>query len=70
MAVVVLDVVALLANIFIQLIACEMDKLDEPWVQTSKRVLANAGLVFSCLFMVELLACLYSFGLRLVFEIA
>lgn len=64
MVIVVLDVVALLANIFIQLIACELHQLDAPWVQKSREGLANAGLVFSSLFMVELLACLYSFGIR------
>lgn len=64
MTIVVLDVVSLLANIFLQLIACEMDQLDEPWVQDWKQRLSRAGLVFSCVFMAELLACFFSFGIR------
>ncbi|KAK3187015.1 hypothetical protein K4F52_004181 [Lecanicillium sp. MT-2017a] len=62
MAVVALDVTALLANVFIQLIACEMQQSDEPWVQTITRSLETLGLFFSCLFMVELGACLFAFG--------
>lgn len=64
MAVVALDVTALLANVFIQLIACEMHQSDEPWVQTITRSLETLGLFFSCLFMVELGACLFAFGFK------
>ena len=64
MAVVVLDVVALLANVFIQLIACEMDQRDEDWVDTVSEALEITGLVCSSLFLLELLACLVSFGFR------
>lgn len=62
MAVVTLDVAALLANVFIQLIACEMHQRDEPWVQRLTEGLETAALLFSSLFMVELAACLFSFG--------
>jgi hypothetical protein len=66
MAIVVLDVAALLANVFIQLIACEMDQRDEPWVEQVSEALEITGLVCSCLFIVELGACLFSFGFRCV----
>ncbi|KYK56907.1 hydrogen voltage-gated channel 1 [Drechmeria coniospora] len=62
MAVVALDVVALLANLFLRLIACEMDGEDEPWVEAVTAGLEVAALVFSSLFMLELAACLFSFG--------
>ncbi|KAJ6443352.1 hydrogen voltage-gated channel 1 [Purpureocillium lavendulum] len=62
MAVVTLDVAALLANVFIQLIACEMHQRREPWVLAVTDALETAGLVFSSLFMLELAACLFSFG--------
>ena len=67
MAVVALDVVALLANVFIQLIACEMHQADEPWVLNVSRGLETIGLIFSSLFMVELGACLFSFGFGYAF---
>ncbi|KHN96369.1 hydrogen voltage-gated channel 1 [Metarhizium album ARSEF 1941] len=64
MFIVMLDVMALLANVFIQLIACEMHQSDEEWVVRIREALETAGLVSSCLFMVELAACLFSFGLE------
>ncbi|KAL6859636.1 hypothetical protein J3F83DRAFT_748450 [Trichoderma novae-zelandiae] len=63
MGVVALDVAALLANVFIQLIACEMHENDEPWVEQLTEGLEIAGLVFSSLFLLELFACLFAFGL-------
>lgn len=67
MAIVILDVAALLANVFIQLIACEMGKRDEDWVETVSEALELAGLVCSSLFMIELLASLFAFGLEFVY---
>ncbi|EHK16605.1 uncharacterized protein TRIVIDRAFT_40841 [Trichoderma virens Gv29-8] len=64
MSIVALDVAALLANVFIQLIACEMHQNDEPWVEQLTESLEIAGLVFSSLFLLELVACLFAFGLR------
>ncbi|KJK77061.1 hypothetical protein H634G_07637 [Metarhizium anisopliae BRIP 53293] len=64
MFLVMLDVMALLANVFIQLIACEMHQSDEEWVVQIRETLETAALVFSSLFMVELAACLFSFGLE------
>lgn len=62
MAVVALDVTTLLANIFIQLIACETNQADEPWVEAMTTTLEVIGLVFSTVFMIELIACIYAFG--------
>lgn len=62
MGVVTLDVAALLANIFIQLIACEMHQNDERWVEDLISGIEGLGLFFSSLFMVELAACIFCFG--------
>ncbi|KAF4508270.1 hypothetical protein G6O67_004675 [Ophiocordyceps sinensis] len=64
MAVVTLDAAALLANVFIRLIACEMRQRHEPWVQAVTSALETAALTISCLFMLELAACLFAYGLR------
>ncbi|GAB0134862.1 hypothetical protein EsDP_00003216 [Epichloe bromicola] len=61
--IVALDVMALLANIFLELIACEMHRDNEPWVKRVTNELENLGLLSSTLFMVELAACLFSFGI-------
>jgi len=59
-----LDVAALLANIFIELIACDMGEEDEPWVVHMNKALTLTGLVFSSLFLAELLLCVYAFGFK------
>ncbi|KAF9882144.1 hypothetical protein CkaCkLH20_00180 [Colletotrichum karsti] len=64
LALVSLDVATLLANIFVELVACDMKREDEPWVRTTRQGLTTAGLVFSCLFMAELILCVVAFGLR------
>ncbi len=67
MGIVALDVTTLLANIFIQLIACEMHQADEPWVESVTTTLEVVGLVFSTAFMLELAACIFAFGWRYIF---
>lgn len=62
MGAVALDVMTLLANIFIQLIACEMHQANEPWVKRLVAYIEGIGLIFSSLFMIELIACLFCFG--------
>ncbi|PFH59574.1 hypothetical protein XA68_12142 [Ophiocordyceps unilateralis] len=62
MAIVSLDVFALLVEVFIRLIACETGQAREPWVLIMISVLGTIGLVISCLFMVELAACLLVYG--------
>jgi hypothetical protein len=64
MAIVAFDVAALLANVFIELISCEMDQRDEPWVRKLIAALQIVGLVFSCVFLAELVACLFAFGFK------
>lgn len=64
--IVALDVMALLANIFLELIACEMHRDNEPWVKRVTSELENLGFLSSTLFMVELAACFFSFGIRYV----
>ncbi|PHH79535.1 hypothetical protein CDD80_4532 [Ophiocordyceps camponoti-rufipedis] len=62
MAIVGLDVFALLVEVFIRLIACETGQDRDPWVVITTSVLGTVGLVISCLFMVELIACLLVYG--------
>jgi hypothetical protein len=64
MGLVALDVAAILSDIFITLIACDMEKEDSGWVDESREGLQIAGLVFSCLFLVELLITIWAFGLE------
>ncbi|KAL0942424.1 uncharacterized protein CTRU02_200310 [Colletotrichum truncatum] len=64
LALVSLDVATLMANIFVELVACDMKREDEPWVRNTRRGLTTAGLVFSCVFLVELILSVFAFGLR------
>lgn len=59
-----LDVATLMANVFVELVACDAKREDEPWAQNTRHGLTIAGLVFSCLFVVELMLCVFAFGLR------
>ncbi|KAF3760857.1 hypothetical protein M406DRAFT_358374 [Cryphonectria parasitica EP155] len=63
MALVALDVSCLLADILIALIDCDSRIQDDKWVPDVREALEHAGLVFSCLFLVELLLCLWAFGI-------
>lgn len=63
LALVALDVSCLLADIFIALIDCDSRIKNDAWVPEVREALERAGLVFSCLFLVELLMCLWAFGL-------
>ncbi|KAF6813016.1 hydrogen voltage-gated channel 1 protein [Colletotrichum sojae] len=64
LALVSLDVLTLMANIFVELVACDMKREDEPWVRTTRHGLTLAGLVFSCVFLAELMLCVLAFGWR------
>lgn len=64
LALVALDVSCLLAGIFIALIDCDSRIKNDAWVPEVREGLEHAGLVFSCLFLVELLLCLWAFGLE------
>ncbi|ROV92372.1 hypothetical protein VMCG_09153 [Cytospora schulzeri] len=59
---VALDVSCLLADLFIALIDCDERIKNDAWVPGVREGLEIAGLVFSCLFMVELIMCLWAFG--------
>lgn len=63
LAIVALDVACLLANIFVELIACDAGEEDAEWVVRTNRGLTAAGLAFSCAFLVELAMCVLAFGL-------
>jgi voltage-gated hydrogen channel 1 len=63
---VAVDVAVLLANIFIELVACNTKREGEPWVSQLRSGLTIAGLVFSSVFLLELLLCLVAFGFRFV----
>lgn len=62
LALVALDVSCLLADLFIALIDCDKRIHNDDWVPGVREGLEIAGLVFSCLFMVELIMCLWAFG--------
>lgn len=64
LALVALDVTCLLTGILIALIDCDKRIKNDAWVPEVREDLERAGLVFSCLFLLELLLCLWSFGLE------
>ena len=62
LALVALDVSCLLADIFITLIDSDSRIKNDAWVPAVHEALEEAGLVFSCLFLVEMIASLWAFG--------
>lgn len=64
LALVALDVSCLLADIFITLIDCDSRIKNDAWVPAVHEALEDAGLVFSCLFLAELILSLWAFGLE------
>ncbi|KAI3394677.1 hypothetical protein diail_2424 [Diaporthe ilicicola] len=64
LALVALDVSCLLADIFITLIDCDSRIKNDAWVPGVRKALEQAGLVFSCLFLAELITSLWAFGLE------
>lgn len=71
LALVGLDVAAILTEILVSLVTCEMGTQDEPWVDPVLEATKVGGLVISSLFLAELLATIWAFGwecvLRLLF---
>ncbi|KAK3331939.1 hypothetical protein B0T19DRAFT_89436 [Cercophora scortea] len=63
LAFVTVDVAAILADIFIGLITCDLGLEKEAWVEEAKEALYFVGLIFSCLFLVELAVTVWAFGL-------
>jgi len=61
---VTLDVAAVLTDIMVSLVACDMGTEDEPWVDKVNHVTKICSLVFSCLFLVELVLTVWAFGVE------
>lgn len=64
------DLICIFADIIINLYQCDNDKegkTDPIWNEV-RDGLGIAGLIFSCLFMVELMASVWAFGWRYVFS--
>ena len=66
MCLVALDVTAILADIFIALVACDLKLEGAGWVTRTREGLHIFALVFSSLFLVELLVAVWAFGRRYV----
>ena len=69
MALVSLDVMALLTDILITLVMCELGKRgqeEDGWVETMHEAIKSTGLVFSALFLVELILSIWAFGFEYV----
>ncbi|KAK0707574.1 hypothetical protein B0H67DRAFT_647747 [Lasiosphaeris hirsuta] len=62
MALVALDVMAILTDIFIALAACDFDLEGEEWVPQVRQGLHIFSLVFSAVFLAELLFTVWAFG--------
>lgn len=58
-----LDLLGIFADIFIALYTCEEGQPSKTWDIVRDR-LGIAGLVFSCLFMLELMLSIWAYGLR------
>jgi hypothetical protein len=59
------DLLGIFADIIINLYQCDKDETDPIWDDV-RDGLGIAGLVFSCLFMLELLGSVWAFGWRCV----
>ncbi|KAL1902960.1 hypothetical protein Sste5346_000872 [Sporothrix stenoceras] len=62
LALVGLDVAAILTEILVSLVTCEMGTENEPWVDPVLEATKIIGLVISSLFLAELLSSLWAFG--------
>jgi len=63
-ALVSLDVTAILAEIFIALVACDLGQKDAAWTEKTKEVLHPVALALTCLFVAELSLSVWAFGLE------
>lgn len=64
MGLVALDVGAILADIFVAFVACDLHLEDEEWVGRTREGLRVVALVFSSVFLAELLVTVWAFGRR------
>ncbi|CAK7201665.1 hypothetical protein SEUCBS139899_004374 [Sporothrix eucalyptigena] len=69
LALVGLDVVAILTEILVSLVTCETKTEDQPWVDPVLEATKITGLVISSLFLVELLASIWAFGWDFVVDV-
>ncbi|CAM1510966.1 Fc.00g084790.m01.CDS01 [Cosmosporella sp. VM-42] len=56
-----LDLLAMIADFILQLFKCEQGKIGADW-DLALDILGSVSLVFSCLFMLELIASVWAFG--------
>ncbi|KAI1490097.1 hypothetical protein F5X96DRAFT_573674 [Biscogniauxia mediterranea] len=63
LALVVVDVAGILADVFIALVACELGREGEPWVAPTRAALAHFALAVSCVFVLELAGEVFAAGL-------
>jgi len=61
---VTLDVLAILTDILVSLVTCDTGSGDEPWVEDVRDATKICGIVISCLFLVELMMCIWAFGIE------
>lgn len=59
---VALDVMAILVDILVSLVTCDMGTQDEHWVDQVQEGTQICGLVFSSLFLLELIITVWAFG--------
>lgn len=64
LALVTLDVAAVLTEILVSLVTCDMGTENEPWVDEVKEATRLCSLVFGCLFLVELILTVWAFGIE------
>ena len=62
-----IDVTSIFADLIAQLLTCE-GRIPHKDGSTAQEVLGDLGLVFSCLFMLELLASVWAFGWQYVLK--
>ncbi|KAI5927218.1 hypothetical protein F4810DRAFT_706595 [Camillea tinctor] len=62
LALVVLDVAGILADIFVALVTCELGREKEAWVAPTRAALAHFALAMSCVFVLELVGELFAEG--------
>ncbi|KAI1025192.1 hypothetical protein LB505_009452 [Fusarium chuoi] len=60
-----LDVLSMIADFILNLFKCEQGKKGSDW-DLALEILGSVSLVFSCLFVVELIASVWAFGWKLV----
>ncbi|KAI1502650.1 hypothetical protein F5X99DRAFT_378744 [Biscogniauxia marginata] len=63
LALIVLDVAGILADVFVALVTCELGRDREPWVAPTRAALTDFSLTMSCVFVLELALSVFADGL-------